>query len=313
MSVSTSTSQNQVTVLYIVGEGRSGSTIIDNLLNSLPNVTSLGELHFLYERGIQGNQVCGCGSEFKDCEFWSNVLRTMREKYRWQEVLGFFEQLGFDSLLRFPIEALRDHFGTDGGLYESSVAVFDEIYRAAAAISNASLIVDSSKTIHFAYFLQRYSDLDIRFLHLVRDARGVAYSRRKSRVRHEIVGEQVMMPKVSPWRSSLKWVVNNLGAEKVIGDKPYLCLRYEDFAQHPVESLNRVIEFADYRGTIDANFFEGDQMVSENHSVSGNPSRLLRTSGRVSLDEKWRADLRANDRRLVTLLTYPLLRRYNYT
>jgi hypothetical protein len=46
--------------------------------------------------------------------------------------------------------------------------------------------------------------------------------------------------------------------------------------------------------------------------VSGNPVRLHEGSLTIDPDDEWRARMRPSRRRLVTLLTAPLLRRYGY-
>lgn len=39
-----------VKVLYVIGWGRSGSTILDNVLGQLDGCFSTGELHYFWER-----------------------------------------------------------------------------------------------------------------------------------------------------------------------------------------------------------------------------------------------------------------------
>ena len=51
-------------VLFIGGLGRSGTTIIEKLLNELPQTLSVGETVHLWERGVQANERCGCGESF---------------------------------------------------------------------------------------------------------------------------------------------------------------------------------------------------------------------------------------------------------
>ena len=51
---------NPTTVLYVAGAGRSGSTLLDNLLGQIPGFFSAGELRYVWERGlIDGRQLPG--------------------------------------------------------------------------------------------------------------------------------------------------------------------------------------------------------------------------------------------------------------
>ena len=62
-----------VPVLFIGGLGRSGSTLVDRVLGQTPGVCSVGELVFLWERGLLANERCGCGEPFDGCPFWKEV------------------------------------------------------------------------------------------------------------------------------------------------------------------------------------------------------------------------------------------------
>ena len=56
-----------VRVLFIGGLGRSGSTLLDRMLGQLDGVWSVGELVHIWQRGLQENNLCGCGRRFRDC------------------------------------------------------------------------------------------------------------------------------------------------------------------------------------------------------------------------------------------------------
>ena len=45
------------------------------LLGGLPGCTAVGELRHIWERGVLGNRLCGCGEPFHECPFWSAVGR----------------------------------------------------------------------------------------------------------------------------------------------------------------------------------------------------------------------------------------------
>ena len=64
-------------MVYIAGSGRSGSTILDNILGQIGGWASAGELRFLWERGVLGDRLCGCGERFSVCPFWTQVLRSV--------------------------------------------------------------------------------------------------------------------------------------------------------------------------------------------------------------------------------------------
>ncbi len=67
-------SEQRVKVLYILGAGRSGSTLLSNILGQLDGFQSVGELFYLWENGLLKGGLCGCGEPVLQCPFWSEVL-----------------------------------------------------------------------------------------------------------------------------------------------------------------------------------------------------------------------------------------------
>jgi hypothetical protein len=63
-----------VTVLFIAGGGRSGSTILHNLLGQIDGFVAVGELRYIWGRAALKNQSCGCGVPFSQCVFWHDVM-----------------------------------------------------------------------------------------------------------------------------------------------------------------------------------------------------------------------------------------------
>ncbi|MDQ3927328.1 MAG: hypothetical protein M3272_10185, partial [Actinomycetota bacterium] len=69
-----STSDGKIKVLYIAGFGRSGSTLLGNVLGQVDDFVSVGEIRNIWLHGLIQNKVCGCGAPFKECEMWQPVL-----------------------------------------------------------------------------------------------------------------------------------------------------------------------------------------------------------------------------------------------
>jgi hypothetical protein len=58
---------------YIGGTGRSGSTLLELILGSLPGFVAVGELYAIWSEGVVLNHRCGCGEPFGACPFWTAV------------------------------------------------------------------------------------------------------------------------------------------------------------------------------------------------------------------------------------------------
>src|SRR5205814_3103597 len=89
---------------------------------------------------------------------------------------------------------------------------------------------------------------------------------------------------------------------------------YEDLVEDPRRELERICGFMGMElnaGDLGA-IHDGEARLSFGHLVAGNRMRLESGPVRIRLDEQWRSSLEPRYQRLVTLLTWPLLRRYGY-
>ena len=89
--------KNPVKVLYIMGAGRSGSTLLDMVLGSHPDVRGAGELTNAARNGWLKNEDCSCGRPVNDCPFWTEVLqlwthRGFGDLERYVSLQGIFER-----------------------------------------------------------------------------------------------------------------------------------------------------------------------------------------------------------------------------
>jgi hypothetical protein len=191
---------------------------------------------------------------------------------------------------------------------------YARVYAAAAEVSGSQVVVDSSKHSALAHVLRWADDIDLRVVHVVRDARGVAYSWTKTVSRPETDGTDEMT-RYSPGRSALLWNAHN-AAFGVLAKRgvPVRRIRYEEFLTDPRVELIRLADFAGLALTPDALTFLGDGYADlrVGHSAAGNPMRF--TVGRLPLrrDDTWVRALPSGQRRLVGAVCGPLLRAYGY-
>jgi hypothetical protein len=91
-------------------------------------------------------------------------------------------------------------------------------------------------------------------------------------------------------------------------------VRYETFVRTPVPELRRVASLLglDLEDSALGFIHDGEVDLEPAHLAAGSRGRL--ESGRTSLrpDEEWRTKLPAGHRRVVSAMTWPLLRRYGY-
>jgi hypothetical protein len=298
-----------VKVLLLAGSGRSGSTVLANLLGSVDGAFSGGELRYLWERGLRDDRLCGCGQPFRQCDVWRAVL---------DEAVGGADAVDAHRVIATARQGSRIRhlplmlLGQEDRLLrrlDDYPAMVASVYRAIRDVTGSSLIVDSSKLPGYGYLLDRLPDIDLRVLHLVRDPRAAAYSwSRKKPLRDGAAS--ATMEQQSAGKSAVLWNVWNLSAAALWAKSPdrYLRLGYEEFVRRPRASVARILEFAGHDADLDA-VFADDRTVRliPSHTVAGNPDRLRTGEVALRLDDEWRSKMRPRDRALVTALTGPLL------
>jgi hypothetical protein len=305
-----------IKVLYIMGWGRSGSTIMDNLLGGLDGFFSVGELSYFWERGLLEGRRCGCGALIKECDVWSATLKEAfgdpftdevdpRAVVRWQR----------DAVrIRHTWRLLRHDAAPTGTTLHSFADVMSRFYRALAHVTGARVIVDSSKRPSDGAVLRLVPGVDVAYVQLVRDPRAVAYSWRRRKVQLD-KAQLADLVQHGPVDSTLSWTGWNLAAEALRrrhAPGKSMLLRYEDFIERPRAALT---DMASLVGESPADMsLEGERTarLSVNHTVSGNPSRF--TTGAVELrrDDEWITRQARADRFISTVLALPLLGRYGY-
>ena len=293
-------------VLFIVGASRSGSTLLERLLNELPGVMSVGELMRVWQRGFVENQLCSCGQPFQDCPFWGEVRQRL-------DADGVVDAGAVDALSRRAFKrGLRPR-----PTGEAILTHWSRLFGAIADASGAHWLVDSSKDPVYAAQLAHLPGFQTRYLHLIRDPRAVAYSKMRRRLRPEIHWAEAYMATRSAWGSAGSWNRTHRLAEAVhkAVDRPWQRLRYEDLAADPRGALSPLVSALSLPLT-DADplafLGQGVARVGVGHSVSGNPMRFDHGELRVVPDQEWRHALPRRSRFEVSLRSYAGLRRYGY-
>jgi hypothetical protein len=320
----TNSDQSSPKVAFLLGEGRSGSTVLSRILGTRPSWFALGELSHIWRWSLISGGQCTCGRVLSTCPVWKEVLQcafsqpslrdvsgglaadsrhTWRVMFEWQaDALHAARRflVWYPRSLRIPNRAR-----VAIGRYN---IVLSALYRAASDVMGARVLVDSSKTYTHAALLERTDGIDPYFVHLIRDPRAVAYSwtRKKSQ---PVAGGVKALPKRSSVAASRFWVEYNLAAATLVrrNEQSSLVVRYEDFIADPdgqIQAIAQKLQEA-------LPSAEPSTSVGENHMVWGNPGRFAFT-GKLEEDRSWQQRLPKTDRFIVTLLTRPIARKYGY-
>lgn len=299
-------------VLYIGGTGRTGSTVLDQLLGQFPAFFSGGEMAFFWSRGIQANAICACGEPVRTCPVWEHSIASVTDSPDATADQMVALRQRFWSIHTFAMMIpgyARRRMRQVGDL----PLTMQRLYGSILDDQHAEVFVDSSKEPHYSYLLREGSNLDIRFLHLVRDPRAVGRS--WQRIKPEFgLPTNVNMERRTSSVAAAYYMFSDVMAEVFWQSRQghYAFLRYEDFADDPAGVLAAIGAFVDEPidpGTVlSGNAFEAGPI----HTSWGNPNRVGRTTLTIRADDAWRSELSRGDKIILTVLTLPLLLRYGY-
>lgn len=300
-----------LTVIYLAGHGRCGSTIVGKVLGELDRAAYVGELNFFWSDGVLGGRPCGCGLPLVKCPPWSGVLDELGPR-RLDLARLATDLLRQTTRLRHGVQALT---AVGARRLDSAVTelagYLEDLYQSIAEAFGVDILIDSSKSPMYARILRSVPSLNVETIHLVRDPRAAAHS--WSQPKSEPVGGATL-PTFSAMHSALEWTAVNLltlhASRSSQGTNALV--RYEDVMGDPVREFGKLgrllgrdfsaLEISD----------DGTIALGTTHSVAGNPGRFSTGSIRLVPDERWITESTRGERILVPALTLPVLLRLGY-
>lgn len=296
-------------VVYVVGKGRSGSTLVDDLLGAIPGVASLGELRLVWSRGFTPGYRCACGALVPECPVWSTAVPAAAGG---TDAASLAAADGLQSRVQrwsHVPAVLAGRVGDDDRrLGEMLGALYDSV----AASLGVNVLVDSSKWPLPSGSLGLVPGWDAAVVHLVRDPRAVAHSYR----RRKGGDGQPELPRFGALHTAASWTARNGTVElgrRAMEPGRVRVLRYEDLAARPRAEIRSL---GAWLGVPDPDAAFVDDVTVElpvAHLVGGNPRRLERGPVEIRPDTEWADQEPTMATRLADLVTAPLRRRYGYS
>ena len=278
------------TVIYVMSDVRSGSTLLENILSKTEETVSVGELALLKNHllrtgpGARWNWACSCGLPPLNCPFWSRVMERMpvsdanfntavRWNYRSKKmVVGSL----FSAFIKKKFGELNAE-----KLNRNTIATNFSLYRNIFTITGKKFIVDSSKDPVQAYltYLNKPPDIDVKIINLKRDLRAIAASKSKWSVAN------------SKKKKSLgRWLTNSLFYKKICivvtqlaNAEDVISLSYENLATHTQQQLDAIVKVCGLQP-----YRAPEYMAVENdHTIAGTPQRFSKRP--IVYDASWKA------------------------
>jgi hypothetical protein len=290
-------------VWMIVGRGRSGSTLIGNVLNEISYITHVGELRYVWDISINEGRECACGKKMPNCSFWSPV---------YSEIYNCLGEEGVNEASirskRLPTHtevALKKAMGKRININEVYLNRISKLYKSIGKYTKSKVILDSSKFPVHAMCLQQVPEINLSVIHLVRDPREVAESWMSKKEPSSVSAQY--MPTHGHVKESFKWTVWNKVAESIVINDRYIIVRYEEFCKKPQSTIDEIISKFGKKG--EKIITDKKVHLGENHSLWGNPSRKLR--GKVKIENKNKGNFSAK-KIVVNMMCRSSMKKYGY-
>jgi hypothetical protein len=287
------TADDKIKVVFIAGCGRSGTTILSQLLGELEGWVNVGEAaRYLFDRAR--NLPCGCGTAAPDCLFWKDIFRDIPQ--------GLAAEGGRSLRIRnFPSLFLKTRHHQTPPEYLPILTALGDAYRAIVRDTGCKVIVDSSKYPSTALLAGLIPGVELHVVHVVRSPHSVvaSWTRKNGYLAVHPPGKAV-----SWW-----WTYNLLSEALRFRARTYRLVRYEDFASGPGPVLQQIT--TDVLGKpLPMPFLQGTEAtVHVQHSLAGNPSKF--NTGKITIRDA-NSSVPGGRKLVMNLLTFPLQCRYQY-
>jgi len=293
---------SELRVIYIAGMEHNGSSFLGVTLGNHPQILCGGELSQLSRLGWEGDgYLCGCGASIVACPFWSEVRREWEHSVN--DTIETFLKLeaSIDRNLCLPRVLVEKYVRSP--LFNTYCDYTFALFQAIQKVGASSIVVDTSKRVARALALSMVEGIDLRLIHLVRDARGVAHSSA-----NPTRGSRPY------WISAIRWNLINVGIEQIrrlIDSEETMLVRYEDFVSKPMKTLNEIGNFVDADLTAVGHAIINGETLSVGHLGIGN---RLRLKGGIKLHSsiEWPQKMLKVDQHKVWRLTGSIMRHYGY-
>ncbi|NOZ13288.1 MAG: sulfotransferase [Acidobacteria bacterium] len=278
-------------ILYVLGSGRSGSTLLDIILGSADGIFSCGELRrFRFNVGVPLPHP----HRAEVVEFWKNISLKVSEKLSerkgtdWEKLCHRIEyHTRFIAPWRFSGRAMESY-----GKYVNTLAdtIFEE--------TGADWLVDSSKYPGRLLALLKVSKYPVSVIYLTRHPVGVVRS--FSRM-------DVEQPGKGFWAANHYYGVNGLlccVAYRQVSAERRLKMRYENLVKKPEWSLAKIEKKFGMNMKIPISIAAAGEAFRIGHLVGGNRIRLNNEIFLKPLEDDFAWDVKSVLTRIMNRIWY---------
>ncbi len=278
--------RQKVNIIYLLGAGRSGTTMLATILNNHPKIYTIGEMHQFLDYVFEDKD-CSCGKNLSQCPFWSSILMDL-------EISILKNKNNVDLSNSLEKHHLIPLYLMGKPIHPKYREIIDMVFGAIQSKVDKPWILDSSKYNSRYLLLRKNKRINLKGVYLVRDVRGVINS----------FGKNVQTPK-KPLSAIIYYSLINFYSQWVCSfDKRILKIRYEDFVNEPDKTIQK----------IEKHLFGSSSNLSKltnetfniPHIIAGNRLRSQKKLV-IKKDMQWKEKIGRGKQILYYFLTLPLM------
>ena len=251
------------TKIYIMGPGRSGTTILEILLENSPGISGVGELTHLFQDGFIDGAECACGNNLDKCDLWGAVKRDIElSSQDSQSAVQIFRKFDWHSGL---VKSLRKSQSKDEWARYSDIN--NKLFSAIERVTGASFIVDSSKYSARALNLHRLYPQRVKVICVLRSPEGLMHSFRKPNKEEQRPKSLLnLMAYYFLVGISLRLAIARLKQDVMVN-------HYEEMISSPLSTLDKIEDFLGTDLSESKKKVEQVEVLGVGHIVTGNRLR----------------------------------------
>ncbi|MBS1745033.1 MAG: sulfotransferase [Bacteroidetes bacterium] len=274
-----------ITVIYIISDRRSGSTLLENILSKSTETVSVGELAMLKGHiakqgpGEIWHWNCSCGQPVLQCSFWSKALNGIYNDNFETKITWPYKSSKALMAAMLPVIAknnLKQFIQTKKN--RQTTESLDVLYQAIAKTSGKNFIVDSSKDPLQGLSIQACANVEAKYIWLSRDLRAITFSKLK---RWKVNKRSEKKP-LETLTDSFYYKKICSATLKSLQQNNFIKIEYEDVAANPQHQLDKICSFIGLKNYEAPQYME----LSEDHTIAGTPGRFERKP--IAADNSWK-------------------------
>jgi len=276
----------KINAIYLLGAGRSGTTMLATILNNHPKIHTIGEMHQFLDYVLE-NKDCSCGENLSHCSFWASILKDVDVNFlKNKNRVDLSNSLEKHHLI--PLYLLGKP------IHSTYREIIDMVFGSIQTKVEKPWILDSSKFASRYLLLRKNKKINLKAIYMVRDVRGVVNS----------FGKNVQTPKGPLSAIAYYTLINWFSQWICFFDKRILKIRYENFVNDPDTTLQSIEKHL--FGTSEGISNLLNETFEIPHIIAGNRLRSQKKLV-IKKDLKWKENISRGNQILYYVLSLPLM------